>query len=132
MPHWRAMTERQGPWLFAEHLPRDKDVVVVIDRVVAGEVTGEKGRKTKRPVVYFKGKQRPLALNATNAKTVAGLYGPMTESWPGKSITLFVTQTRDKDDVEVDCIRIRPRVPRAAADTSPEQEQLAPEATDAG
>jgi hypothetical protein len=131
MPHWRAMTERQGHWLYAEHLPRDKEVVVVIERVVAGEVVGDKGIKTKRPVVHFRGKSRPLALNATNAKTIAGLYGPMTEAWPGKSIALFVTQTKDANDEQVDCIRVRPRVPRAAADTTPDPEPQ-PEATDAG
>jgi hypothetical protein len=119
MPHWRAMTERQGHWLYAEHLPRDKEVV------------GEKGRKTKRPVVHFRGKSRPLALNATNAKTIAGLYGPMTEAWPGKSIALFVTQTKDTNDEQVDCIRVRPRIPRGAADTTPDPDPQ-PEASDAG
>jgi hypothetical protein len=131
-PHWRAMTDRQGPWLYAEHLPRDRDVVVVIERVVLGEVIGEKGRKTKKPVIHFRGKSRPLALNATNAKTISGLYGPMTEAWPGKSIALYVTTTKDAHDEVVDCIRVRPKVPRGAADTSPEQELPGPETTDAG
>ncbi len=129
MPHWRAMTDRKGPWLYAEHLPRDRDVVVEIARVVKGEVEGENGRKTKRPAVHFKGKERPLAVNATNAKTIAGLYGPLTEAWVGKSITLYVTQTKDPHGEMVDCIRVRPKVPRGAADVSPEPAPPAPEVT---
>lgn len=104
MPHWREMTD--SDWLRAFDL-QGKDVTVTVEKVVAGEVTGEKGKKSKKPVVFFVGKKKPLAMNSTNCKTVARMYGNNTEQWIGKSITLY-TATTQKDGEEMPCIRIRP------------------------
>jgi hypothetical protein len=116
------MTERSGPWLYAEHLPKGRDVVVEIERVELGHVTDTSGKKSNRCVLWFKGKKRPLALNATNGKAVATMYGPMTEAWPKKLVALYVGETRDPTDgTKIDCVRIRNRPPRGAADTAPDQ-----------
>lgn len=109
MPHWKALTDRS--YIFAFDLG-GKDANVKISKVEAGTLVGDGGRKTKKPVVYFEGKEKGLALNATNAKTIARLYGNMTEDWIGKWITLFPTTTEMAGD-RVDCIRIRPTAPRA-------------------
>lgn len=130
-PHWRTMTERNGPWLYAEHLPKGRDVVVEIERVELGQVTGQDNRKANRCVLHFKGKKRPLALNSTNGKAVAAMYGPMTESWPGKLVALYVGETRDPaDGTKIDCVRIRNKPPRTAADTTVEPEPPAQEQRD--
>lgn len=126
MPHWRILTERNGPWLYEEHL-QGKEIIVTIEKVVAGEVEGEKGRKAKKAVLHFVGKKRPLAINATNGKTIAALYGNMTEAWVGKRITLYPATTKDGTGAVVPCIRVRPSVPRGAADTTPEPEPPAQE-----
>lgn len=55
----------------------------------------------------------PLALNKTNAKTIAGLYGTKTSAWVGKTITLFPTTTQVGEDPNVECIRVRPVIPGA-------------------
>lgn len=104
MPHWRSMQD--SDWLRAYDL-QGKDYTVTIEKVVAGEVTGEGGIKSKKPVAFFKGAKKPLALCATNCKTIARMYGNDTVEWVGKQITLFCTTTRAKSGEETECIRIR-------------------------
>lgn len=108
MPNWRSMQDSE--WLRAYDL-QGKDYTVTIDKVVAGEVTGDKGRKTKKPVAFFKGAKKPLALNSTNCKTIARMFGNNTDDWIGKQVTLFVSMT-SKDGEELECIRIRPQAHR--------------------
>lgn len=108
--HWKSMTDRD--FIFAFDL-NGKDVTVEIEKVVAGELTSTGGRKTKKPVVYFKDKAKGLALNATNAKTIASLYGNYVEKWVGQRVTLFPTTTQMGGET-VECIRIRPSVPTSS------------------
>lgn len=118
MAHWKTMTDCN--WLIAGHL-NGKDCTVVIDRVVAGEVIGEAGRKSKKPVLFFRGKKLPLALSNTSAKTIAGMYGNDTRGWDNKRVTLFPTTCRLGGET-VECIRIRPTIPKGAdspADAEP-------------
>lgn len=109
MSHWRAMTDSE--WLRSFDL-QGRDVTVTIDKVVAGEVTGENGRVNKRPVLYFRGKGKPLAANATNCKTIARMYGNDTREWVVKRVTLFPATTKAKSGEMVDCLRIRPEIPK--------------------
>ena len=87
-----------------------RDVVVQIEKAWGGEVTGDKGRKSKKPIIKFVGRDKTLALNKTNGKTIAKLYGKDGTKWAGKWIALFVS-TVDYDGETRDCIRIRPRQP---------------------
>lgn len=93
-----------------------RDWTVEIVRVKGGELNNGKS-KTKKPIVYFKGTDKGLALNITNAKTIAQLYGGFdTDLWIGKKITLYPTTTSFGSQT-VDCIRIRPKKPAGAAQT---------------
>jgi hypothetical protein len=68
-------------------------------------------------VIYFRGSEKGFALNSTNGKTIAALYGNYTEGWAGKRITLFKSTTRNPDGTgDVDCIRVRPQEPKAGED----------------
>ncbi len=120
MPHWKSMTERD--YLFAFDL-NGKDVTLTIEKVVAGEIVGQKGKKNKKPMCFFKEgrEKKPLALNATNCKAISAMYGNDTDNWIGKRVTLYPTQTEMGGET-VDCIRVRPRVPpeRAARPEQPE------------
>ena len=116
--HWKSMTERD--YIFAFDL-NGKDVTVEISRVVAGELTSAGGRKTKKPVVFFKGKEKGLALNATNAKAIASLYGNYVEKWVGQSVTLYPTTTQMGGDT-VECIRVRPSIPRGSQRPAPKSQ----------
>ena len=107
MPHWKSMTDRE--FIYAFDL-NGKDVTVTISRVEAGSLTSAGGRKTKKPVAYFDGKEKGLALNATNAKTIASLFGNYTEKWIGQAITLYPATTQMNGET-VECIRVRPTAP---------------------
>lgn len=95
---------------------KDKDVVVTITKVKGGELTAPGGKKSKKPVVYMKGTDKGFAINSTNGKAIAGMYGNHVEQWIGKRITLYKSMTRNPDGGgEVECIRVRPTVPAAKA-----------------
>ncbi len=109
MAHWKSMTDHR--YLCAGDL-NGRDVTVTISKVEAGTLEGEKGRKAKKPFCYFKGSEKPLALNVTNCKTLTRLFGsPNTDDWQGKRITLFPTMTQGPTGEEVECVRIRPKIP---------------------
>ena len=111
MPDYRTMFDRD----YISHFDLDgKEVTVKIVSVKAGELTANGGKKTKKPVIYFEGAERGLALNKTNSKTIAGLYGNKTEDWIGKRITMFTTTTSFGGEV-MDCIRIKPQIPAEAS-----------------
>ena len=61
-----------------------KAVKVVIDKV-----TIEKMGEDNKPVLYFKGKDKAMALNKTNAQMIAAHYSPETNGWLGKEIKLY-------------------------------------------
>lgn len=86
------------------------DTVLQIDSAQPGEVIGEGGRKSKKPVISFAGMNKKLALNKTNGKAIAKMYGKDATKWAGKYVALFVTQA-DYGGETRDCIRIRPRQP---------------------
>lgn len=58
-------------------------------------------------IVYFRDKEKGLALNKTNAETIAMLYGDDTDNWPGNSIELFTTMV-EYQGKSVPAIRIAP------------------------
>ena len=70
------------------------------------EVLGSGSQAKKKPVVYFQGAQKGMALNRSNADEIANVYGLLTEDWIGKSVTLYPSTTRFADQV-VPCIKIR-------------------------
>lgn len=93
-----------------------RDVTVTIESVVGGTLVGTGGTKNKKPIVKFKGTEKGLALNITNARVIAGLYGGFeSEQWIGKRITLYPTTTTFGSQT-VECIRIRNVIPKGKAE----------------
>lgn len=87
-------------------------MTVTIEDVQAGEIVGDNGRKTKKPIIKFVNKSKKFIANVTNCRTISTLYGPKVETWKGKRITLYPTITRDpKGSGDVECIRVRPKEP---------------------
>src|SRR5262249_49607273 len=91
---------------------------VTITGVSVEEIGGE-----KKVVMRFAKVERALITNKTNGKTVRKLYGPDTDEWIGKRITLVPTVVDFKGDA-VDAIRIRPTALPTAKKPAP---QPAPE-----
>lgn len=107
MAHYKLLYD--SDYLYAFHL-QGKKHVVKIAKVTGGELVGEGGRKSRKPLVFFEGKEKPLALNKTNGKCVAALYGPDTEKWVGQYITIYPTTTQFGGE-QRECVRIEPQKP---------------------
>ena len=74
---------------------------LIMDRVKVEEV----GDDTK-PVLYFRGAKKGLALNKTNANTISAAYGEETDDWSAQEIILYPTMT-DFQGRQTPCIRVR-------------------------
>jgi hypothetical protein len=116
MTHFRTMYDAEylGHW----DIPEGRDVTVTIAEVKGGELVAQGGRKSRKPIISFVGKEKKFISNVTNSKAIAGMYGPHVEHWKGKKITLYVSTTRDPSTGgETPCLRVRPRVSSAAQST---------------
>ena len=79
--------------------------IVTIDHV-AFEAVGRE--RLMKAVVYFKGKDKGVILNKTNATKIAQIAGSQqTEDWTGTRIMLYATETEFGGET-VECIRIKP------------------------
>lgn len=58
------------------------------------------------PVLYFEGKEKGLGLNKTNASVIVGVFGDESESWKGKVVQLYPTETTYQGKM-VPCVRLR-------------------------
>jgi hypothetical protein len=85
---------------------RDQNVRVAIDHADMEKV----GEKDMKPVLYFQGKAKGLALNKTNANRIAEEYGDDMDEWVGKEIVLFPAMVDFKGET-VEAIRVR--IPKA-------------------
>lgn len=92
-------------FLSAEDL-QGREITVIMDHVIMEEVGNGNDKKTK-PVLYFRGKQKGLALNKTNSTNIAAIYGPNTDTWQGQPVILF-TAWVDYQGKSVQAIRVRP------------------------
>lgn len=99
---------------------QDRDLK--IKAIVPSEEVGQK--KDKRPIVHFYNMPKGLVLNKTNAKRIAKLYGPDTDNWIDKFVTLYPSEC-DFGDETVPCLRVRPEAPSNSQ--KPEQDDLTDE-----
>lgn len=109
--HYEALFDKQYlRWFNLQ----GREVTVEIEKVEKDvELTMRGGIKSKKPVVHFKGKDKPLVLNATNCNSIAHLLGNRPSQWIGKRIVLYPTTTKMFDNdlktmKTVGCIRIKP------------------------
>jgi hypothetical protein len=75
-------------------------------RVTMGRVERETIGTDKKLVLYFKGKEKGLVLNKTNAGTIGDGYGDDTDDWFDNPLILFSVKT-DYQGKVVDAIRCR-------------------------
>lgn len=100
-------------FLKKEDLPRP--VKVTIDAWELQEFDDK-----QKLVLSFKGKEKKLAVNMTNAKTIAACLGSHdTDDWIGKEITIYNDPTVSMGDKIVGGIRVQ-YVPPAADDDGSE------------
>jgi hypothetical protein len=88
-------------WIKAPDL-RGRRVTVTMAAVKVEEVGDD-----KKPVLYFSGTDKGLVLNVTNANSIKELYGPETNDWRGRAITLYVAKV-EYQGKRMDGIRVDP------------------------
>jgi hypothetical protein len=114
--HWKQLQDPR--FIGAYALPNGDDMTVTITNVRKEEVTMMGGKKEDHTIVYL-ANQKPLILNVTNSKSIAKLYGAYIEDWEGKDITLYASTTKMGGEI-VECLRIRPSVPKKHKPPIPE------------
>lgn len=80
-------------------------------RAIMQHVEVEKLGDDMKPVLYFRGKNKGLALNKTNSKAIADVYGDEMNDWDGHEIILFPVMT-DFQGKSVEAIRVRAPQPK--------------------
>jgi len=103
-------SEYAGAWDLTDDEDRPVDKVVTIERWEKKTIKSQRGEEVK-PVLFFKGAKKAMICNKTNARTIAGMYGPDVNQWIDKRITLYKTTTATKDG-DTPCIRVRPTPPK--------------------
>lgn len=98
-------------------------------------VDSEEIGKDRKLVAYFRGKERGMVLNKTNAKTIAEAFGDETDNWTGADIEVFSMKV-DYQGRMVDGLRVRipeqpPKAPAAATRPQGEVRFVANAAEDA-
>ena len=99
-------------YLCAADIDGKGDLTVTIEKVEHHTLTGERGKKAKKPLLSFTGATKKYAAGKTVCKTIASMYGPYPKQWVGKRVTMFVSSTRNGEGETVPCIRFRPEVPK--------------------
>jgi len=121
-----------GNYLKAEDLKDHGAVNVVIENVSITEM--EDGKK--KAVLHFKGKEKTLPLNVTNANMLDELLGSDdTDDWIGRRICLYTTKV-DFQGKRVLAIRIKAATsgvtkPVAKPEPEPEPDEIENELEDA-
>jgi hypothetical protein len=87
-------------------------------RVTMGRVEREKIGTDNKLVLYFKGKEKGLVLNKTNAGTIGDAYGDDTEDWCDQPLILFSVKT-DYQGKVVDATRCRVPTARDNREAAP-------------
>lgn len=104
------------------HDLRGAEPIVTMDRVAYEPVGTDEEMKA---VLYFRGKDKGLVLNKTNAYKITELMrSAITEEWAGQKIRLFATETQFAGKT-VPCIRVK-AAPSAGHGSQPPQSTPAP------
>lgn len=112
MPHWRSMSEQKylGHWDFERDDGTTVDRVLTIKEVRHETVVGEGGRRSQKPVIYFRESKsgRGLVAGAKICKAIESWTGTGdVAKWPGAKVTCYSTTDRGKSGDSVRCVRVR-------------------------
>ena len=91
---------------------KGKATVVTI-KSVEMETIGQGQNKAEKLILSFRGKDKQLVCNKTNAKVIAKLHGEDTDDWVGKQIRLVPREVEFQGDM-VWAIRVSLQAPGAA------------------
>lgn len=75
-------------------------------RLVMGQIVMENIQGQMKPVIYFHGHDKSLVLNVTNSRTIEKMYGPNTNDWIGRPVTLYTAEIEFKGET-TEGVRVR-------------------------
>ena len=90
-----------------------RDVIATISSVEL-ESIGQGADKEQKLVIGFKGKEKKLVCNKTNAGTIGQLYGDETDDWIGKQVILTARDVEYQGKTTL-AIRVSLKKPATAA-----------------
>ncbi len=90
-----------------------RDVIATISSVEL-ETIGQGADKEQKLVIGFKGKEKKLVCNKTNAGTIGQLYGDETDDWIGKQVILTARDVEYQGKTTL-AIRVSLKKPSTAA-----------------
>lgn len=85
-----------------------REPTVTIASVEPREFKGNDGKLQRKLVISFRGAQKKLVCNRTNAQRIAYLHGKDYNAWIGKPITLFVDPFVQFGNEIKPAIRVKP------------------------
>jgi len=96
-----------------------KSITVVIDRVEV-ETVGRGDDAEEKPVLYFRGKERGLALNRTNADSISAIIGDdEMDHWKGHRVVIYPDPSVMFGSKRVGGIRVKDVEPSSAPPPPP-------------
>lgn len=111
LTHWKKLSNPN--YLGAYSIEDGKDLILTISVVRQEEVIGTDGKKEDCIVCYWVEPQKPMILNATNAKMIQKLLNtPYIEQWAGHKVQIGVEKVKAFGDV-VEALRVRKFLPKA-------------------
>jgi hypothetical protein len=110
-------------YLKAEDL-QGKSVTVTIEAVELVSL-GQGQDKEQKILITFRGKEKGLVANKTNANTISKLYGPETDDWIGQTIIIKPMEVEFKGDL-VWAIRVSLQKPGSKPGAVPAKPAPAP------
>lgn len=83
-------------------------------RVTIAHIEREEVGKDKqlKPIIYFKGHQKGLVCNVTNARAIQAAYGEEMDEWSGNELILFTVMTQNQQGETVEGLRVRAPQPK--------------------
>jgi hypothetical protein len=143
MPHYKSLLDlpHLGQWDF----PNGHEAVVVIESIAryvpekkrqkrceqcrgSKEIDGKRcepcagtgylDERTKRLLIRFRGKKKGWLAGPVSLEAIAGMYGPDTDKWIGKPLSLYVDPNVEFGKKRTGGVRCRPTPPKPGAKPS--------------
>jgi len=104
LTHWKKLTNPN--YIGSEILQPGQELKLTIEKVQKEQVKTAEGTQ-ECIVAYFKGGQKGMIINKTNAKIITKVLDtPYIEQWSGKSIIIYAAKVRAFGEM-VEALRVK-------------------------
>jgi len=110
--HWKNFLDKD--YLGSHNLESGEEMILTIEKFIGEEeIKGTDGKKSNKPVLYFKENVPKMIMNITNGNTISTLYNSHPDGWIGKKVQIYTIRGKFFGK-EQDALRIREYKPREA------------------